>query len=475
MSPISKKEKATLIKQAQDHFWMHAKIWDPFMTNPEMLIIMDQAEGTHIIDVDGNKYFDLMSGLWLVNVGHGRKEIANAVYEQMQKVCYVNTWEFPTVPAIKLATKLASLAPGDLDCVYFVSNGSDAVDTAWLMAKQYQYLDGFPKRYKLITKRRAYHGVGSGAHAATGPGFFTRKYIEPMVPGVVHSAAPFCYRCEYGLMYPSCNLLCASDVERQILTEDPDTVAAVMGETISGSPGVISPPPEYWPMVRSICDKYGILLILDEVICGFGRTGKWFACDGHYSVIPDIMTVAKGITSGYLPLAAVIAKKKVRDKFKPGWVETFQHGYTWNAHPVCCAAALSNLEIIEREKLVENAAEVGAYLMELLEDLRSHPTVGDVRGKGLLAAVEFVKDKKTKESFVLTDPFNVELTQQLRKMGIIGRVRNILGIAPPLITTKSEVEWLVSGLDKALGEVEKKLFLMEGEGSEKKQVRKRTR
>ena len=454
MSPISKKEKDELIKETQDHFWMHSKAWDQL--TPEMITIMDRAEGTHIIDVDGNRYFDLMSGLWLVNVGHGRKEIADAVYEQMQKLCYVNTWQYPTIPAIKLASKIASLAPGDLDSVYFVLNGSDAVDTAYLMAKQYQALSGYPKKYKIITKKRAYHGAGSGAHTITGPSFFTRRVFEPMTPGIRHAAAPFCYRCEYELTYPDCNLLCASDIERQILSEDPETVAAVIGETISGAPGVIPPPPEYWPMVRSICDKYDILLIMDEVICGWGRTGKWFACEGHYDVIPDLMTIAKGTSSGYLPIAAVVARQKVRDKFKPGFQEMFQHGLTWNAHPVCCAAALANINIIERENLVDKAAEVGQHLITGLETLRSHPTVGDVRGKGLLTAIELVKDKNTKESFEMNDPFNNELGTQLAKVGIQTRIRNIMGIAPPLITTKDEVDWLVDGIDKALGETEKK-------------------
>ncbi len=459
MSPISKEEKHALIKEAQDHFWMHAKIWDPNMVNPEMLVIMDQAKGTHITDVDGNNYFDLMSGLWNVNAGHGQKEIADAVYAQMQKLCYVNTWEYPTVPAIKLASKLASLAPGDMEYVYFTTTGSDAVDTAWMMSKQYQYLAGYPKRYKIISKKRAYHGVGSGPHGITGPSFFNRKYFEPFTPGIRHSAAPFCYRCEYDLSYPSCNLLCATDVERQILSEDPDTVAAVMGETISGAPGVIPPPLEYWPMVRAICDKYGILLIMDEVICGFGRTGEWFACNGHYNTVPDLMTVAKGMTSAYLPMAAVIVRKHVRDKFKPGWAETFQHGATWNAHPVSCVAASTNIRIMERDKLVENSAEVGSYLLSALESLRSHPTVGDVRGKGLMTALELVKNKKTKESFETVDPFNMELAQQLRKSNILTRIRNIIVIAPPLVTTRKEVDELIDGLDRALGETEKKFSI----------------
>ncbi len=280
---ISKKEKEILEQKARNHLWMHAKSWKD-MTKPDGIKIFTEADGTNITDIDGNSYFDLMAGLWLVNTGHGRKEIVDAVYEQMQKLCYVNS-------------------------------GSDAVDTAARMAKQYQFLSGFSKRYKIIARRNSYHGSFSGGHAITGGGFFARKYFEPMMPGIRHVPNPYCYRCQYKLEYPSCDLLCARAIEHELLFEDPETVAAVIGETISGSPGVIPPPPEYWPRVRSICDKYGVLLILDEVICGFGRTGKWFACE-HYDVVPDIMSVAKGLSSGYLPIGATIAREEIHDKFK---------------------------------------------------------------------------------------------------------------------------------------------------------------
>ena len=452
---ITKKEKKQLEKKARDHLWMHAKSWED-MTKPDGIKIFTEADGTRITDIDGNSYFDLMAGLWLVNAGHGRKEIIDAVYEQMKQLSYVSGWSYATLPAIELATKLAEVTPGDLNKVFFLNSGSDATDCATRMAKQYQFLSGFGKRYKIIGRRNSYHGSFSGAHAITGGGFFARKYFEPMNPGIRHVPHPYCYRCQYELEYPACNLLCAKAVEQEILFEDPETVAAVIGETIAGAPGVLPPPPEYWPMVRAICDKYGVLLIMDEVICGFGRTGKWFGCE-HYDVVPDIMPVAKGLSSGYLPIAAAIATEKVHDKFKGGWSETFQHGTTWGAHPVSCAAALANVTVIEKEDLPGKAAKMGKYLQTSLEQLRSHPTVGDVRVKGLLAAVELVKNKKTKEAFGPEDTFNDILSDNFAKLGLLTRVRNIIAIAPPLITTKKEIDELVEILDKSLSKTEKKL------------------
>lgn len=451
------KKEMDYVQEALDHLWMHARSWDE-MSKPGGVKIFTEADGTRVTDIDGNSYFDLMAGLWLVNVGHGRKEIADAVYEQMQKLCYVNTWAYATLPAIKLASKLAELTPGSLEKVFFVNSGSEAVDAATKMAKQYQFLSGFGKRYKIIARRNSYHGSTTGAQSITGGGWFQRKYFEPMVPGVRHVPHPYCYRCQYELSYPDCGLLCAKAVEQEIQFEDPETVAAVIGETIAGASGVIPPPPEYWPMVRSICDKHGVLLIMDEVICGFGRTGKWFACE-HYGVVPDIMTVAKGLSSGYLPIAAAIATTEVADKFKGGSAESFQHGITWGAHPVSCAAALANLTILEREKLIERSAEMGKYLHNSLESLRSHPTVGDVRGKGLIAAVELVKDKKTKESFERDHPFSAKVSQRLLELGLLTRVRNIISMSPPLIVTKSEIDEVVRAIDQALGDAEKEFSI----------------
>ncbi len=454
---ISKKEKKKLEQKAKDHLWMHAKSWKD-MTKPDGIKIFTEADGTQITDIDGNSYFDLMAGLWLVNAGHGRKEIMDAVYEQMQKLCYVNGWSYATLPAIELAAKLAELTPGSLDKIFFVNSGSEAVDTASRMAKQYQFLSGFGKRYKIIARRNSYHGSFSGGHAITGGGYFARKYFEPMMPGVRHVPSPYCYRCQYNLEYPSCDLLCAKAIEQELLFEDPGTVAAVIGETISGSPGVIPPPPEYWPRVRSICDKYGVLLIMDEVICGFGRTGKWFACE-HYDVVPDIMSVAKGLSSGYLPIGATIAREEIHDKFKGDWAETFQHGTTWGAHPVSCTAALANVNILEKENLPDKSAEMGKYLQDSLEQLSSHPTVGDVRCKGLLAAVELVKDKKTKRGFGLQEPFYETLSDNFAKLGLLTRVRNIIAIAPPLIVSRKEIDNLVTILDKALTKTEKEFSI----------------
>jgi len=457
MNNTANNEQMDYVQEARDHLWMHARSWED-MSKPGGVKIFTEASGTRITDIEGNSYFDLMAGLWLVNAGHGRKEIADAVYEQMQNLCYVNTWAYATLPAIRLASKLADITPDTLSKVFFVNSGSEAVDTATRMAKQYQFLSGFGKRYKIIARRNSYHGSTTGAQSITGGGFFRRKYFEPMIPGVRHVPHPYCYRCQYELSYPDCGLLCAKAIEQEMLFEDPETIAAVIGETIAGAPGVIPPPAEYWPMVRSICEKHGVLLIMDEVICGFGRTGRWFACE-HYGVVPDIMTVAKGLSSGYLPIAAAIARTEVADKFKGGFAETFQHGVTWGAHPVSCTAALTNLAIMERENLISRSAEMGRYLQNSLEALRSHPTVGDVRCRGLLAAVELVKDKKTKEGFEADNPFNEKLSQRLMELGLLTRVRNIIAIAPPLIVTKSEIDEVVGIIDRALGDTEKALAI----------------
>ena len=250
-SGITGNEKRELEQKARDHLWMHSRSWED-MSRPDGIKIFTEADGIHVTDSDGNSYLDLMSGLWLVNAGHGRQEIIDAVHEQMKKLSFVNGWAYATIPAIELAAKLAEVTPGSLEKVFFVNSGSDAVDSATRMAKQYQYLSGFGKRYKIIARRNSYHGSFSGGHAITGAGFFARKYFEPMMPGVRHVPHPYCYRCQYGLTYPECELLCAKAIEHELLFEDPETVAAVIGESIAGAPGVIPPPDDYWPLVLSL-------------------------------------------------------------------------------------------------------------------------------------------------------------------------------------------------------------------------------
>ena len=329
-------------------------VWFPFQQLNDVaaeggLQIMTEGKGAKIKDIHGKEYYDGFAGLALVNVGYGREEIARAVYEQMSTLHYANTFAYATIPAIKAAEKLASLAPGDLNRVFFTSGGSDSVETAMKMARQYHFNRGDKERVKFISRRGSYHGVSLGALAVNMAPWVNRDIFEPMLPIVRVAPQPSPYRCELGGETASeCAVLCAEAVEKIILEEGPETVVAVIAEPVSVSSGVAIPGPEYWPMLRDICDRHGVLLIADEVINGFGRTGKMFAIE-HFGVQPDIITVAKGITSGYQPVGACIVRDQVAEAFVGGEDVTFRHGYTYSGHPAGAAAALVNMEIIERE------------------------------------------------------------------------------------------------------------------------------
>ena len=328
-------------------------VWFPFQQLNDVaaeggLQIMTEGKGAKIKDIHGKEYYDGFAGLALVNVGYGREEIARAVYEQMSTLHYANTFAYATIPAIKAAEKLASLAPGDLNRVFFTSGGSDSVETAMKMARQYHFNRGDKERVKFISRRGSYHGVSLGALAVNMAPWVNRDIFEPMLPIVRVAPQPSPYRCELGGETASeCAVLCAEAVEKIILEEGPETVVAVIAEPVSVSSGVAIPGPEYWPMLRDICDRHGVLLIADEVINGFGRTGKMFAIE-HFGVQPDIITVAKGITSGYQPVGACIVRDQVAEAFVGGEDVTFRHGYTYSGHPAGAAAALVNMEIIER-------------------------------------------------------------------------------------------------------------------------------
>ncbi|MER3449906.1 MAG: aspartate aminotransferase family protein [Chloroflexota bacterium] len=447
---------ARLRRQALDHLWIHTRQWNE-LAEPGGLLIFERAEGVRLYDVEGREYLDAMSGLWVVNAGHGRRELAQVAYEQMQKLAYINTFAYASVPAIKLAAKLAEIAPGDLNHVFFVNSGSEAVETALKMARQYHHLNGEPKRYKFIYRRGSYHGQTFGAMTVNGARYLDRTYFEPLVPGGVAVVNVDSYRYPENLTYEGYNLYCAQAVAEAIEQEGPNTVAAVIAEPISTSAGVHVPLPIYWQKLREICDRYGVLLIADEVINGFGRTGRWFGIE-HFGVVPDIMTVAKGLGSGYVPIAAAIAGPKVFDRFKGERRHAFQHGITFGSHPVAAAVALKNLEIIEREGLVERAAEMGRYLGVRLEGLKEHPIVGDVRGIGLLWAVELVKDRRTKARFAESDEIGRRLTPKLLKRGVLTRAGEIIQIAPPLTIEKADIDRVIEALDEAIGELEREIL-----------------
>lgn len=414
-------------------------------------LVFTHGEGIYVWDVDGKRYMDSMaSGVYAVHVGYGRKEIAQAMADQASKLHYFCPYGYISEPVIKLGEKLAELAPGDLAITFFTCDGSEAVESAFKIAKQWAYHKGYRRKYKIISRRRAYHGATMGALAATGTMSPLREIMEPLPPGYRFASAPYCYRCDFGLSYPDCALQCANSVEQIILHEGPDNVAAFIGEMVMAAGGCIVPPPEYWPRIREICSEHGVLLIDDEVVCGFGRTGKFFGVE-HYGIEPDIMTMAKSLTSGYSPLGATITRPELIEDMPAFW-----HVHTYNNHPVSCIASYENIRIIEEENLVQNAREVGKYLLEGLESLRNHPTVGDVRGLGLLTAVEFVKDKATKERFPEGQGFCGRVMELALEEGLILRqVEDIIEFCPPLIITKSEVDEMLEITDRVITQTEK--------------------
>jgi adenosylmethionine-8-amino-7-oxononanoate aminotransferase len=416
--------------------------------------VLERGAGALLYDVDGREYLDALSGgVFAVLVGYGRQEIARAMSDQAQRLNYTSPYATTSAVTIELARKLAEVTPGDLSASFFCNSGSEAVEAAIKLAHHYHQANGEGRRYKVVSLRRAYHGSTVGALSATGwsPHFGAfRRAVDPVVPatGFTNAMPPYCYRCELGLSYPDCELACATTIEQAILGSDPELVSCVILEPIMGTAGCIVPPPGYLAKVRQICDRYGILLISDEVVCGFGRTGRWFGVD-HFDVVPDIMVVAKGLTSGYAPMAAAIARREIAEK-----IPIFFNVHTYGGHPVSAAAALANIGIIEREDLVANAASVGTYLIGLLEGLRAHPTVGDIRGLGLFMAVE-LRDQVRNENFAPNLGVDDQLAALVREMGLFVRpVGGTILLAPPLIFTRAQADRTVEVLDSALSKVE---------------------
>jgi adenosylmethionine-8-amino-7-oxononanoate aminotransferase len=400
----------------------------------EGITVIAKGEGVRVFDQDGKSYLDLVAGVTRpVHVGYGRKEIAQAVYDQICQLPYFTPVQFSTIPAMKLAEVLAGIAPGDIKRFFFVCDGSEAVEAAIKFAKHYHHYRGDKKRYKIISRRGAYHGVTGGALSILGTVLPMRQIMEPVMPGTIFVESPYCYRCPLHLTYPTCDLACARDIERIIEFEDPEQISAFIGEPVQQGFGALAPPQEYWGIVRDICDRYGILLIIDEVICGFGRTGKWFGVE-HFGIQPDIITMAKGISSGYVPLGGVGCTDSVLEP-----IEIFQHLHTYGNHPVSCAAALKNIEIIEGENLVQNGHEMGTYFLKGLRALESHPIVGEVRGIGLWTAIDLTADKKNRAPFPLNRLIN--LVNRAKSKGLIIKMMGpALEFAPPLIIRKEEID-----------------------------------
>jgi adenosylmethionine-8-amino-7-oxononanoate aminotransferase len=453
-SSLTPENLPVVLQSATEHLWMHASEWQALTTHTDRRLLV-QGQGCTVVDAEGRHYLDALSGLWLVNVGHGRQAIAEAMAQQAKTLAYASASRAVTLPAVQLATLLAELTPGDLSTVLFSSGGSEAVESALKITRQYHALRGEPERYKVIARRGSYHGATYGAMSVSGAPQSVDPYYSPLLPGTFTVSAPYCYRCDYRKTYPACEIYCVEAIEDLILYETPQTVAAVIAEPISAACGVVVPPPEYFPRLREICDRHGVLLIFDEIITGFGRTGKMFAAE-HWDVVPDIMTVAKGLSSGYAPIGATICRRHIAQQFSQTQGKPLAHLLTFGGHAVACAAALANLEILLQEQLVDNAVVQGQYLSSQLHQLAtSHPSIGDVRGLGLLWALELVQERTTKASFPADGPAMTGLLDMLAEEGVLTRADTNLYLAPPLCIQRQEIDRLVAAVDTALHRFER--------------------
>lgn len=409
------------------------------------------AEGSTVIDADGRRILDGMAGLWCVNVGYGREELARAAYEQMRELPYYNSFfKSSTPPAVRLAERLSELAPEGIEQVFFGSSGSESNDTVIRFVRQYWALEGEPERTIIVSRRDAYHGSTVGAASMGGMGAMHGQLRVPL-PGFVHAMPPYAYgEAEDGEENEAFGLRAARDVERMIEEVGPEKVAAFIGEPIQGAGGVRIPPESYWPEVQRVCDRHGILLVADEVITAFGRTGHWFGCE-RYGIRPDMITVAKGITSGYQPLSAVLVGERVASTFVDKGGEFF-HGYTYSGHPVACAVALANLDILARERLVERVrTDVGPHLREALTPFRDHPLVGEVRAEGLMAGIELVADKAARRRFEdLGRVGKMARDHSFARDLVMRAVGDTLILAPPLVITRDEIDAVAERLGEVL-------------------------
>ncbi len=451
MATHTQNDVKELQESALEHLWVYLREPSDMAEKGEPQIFVE-GKGCKVTDALGNTYIDGMSGLWLKNVGYGRTEIADAAYQQMLKLTYMPLGT-TSEPTIKLAEKVASITPGDLSRCFFTSGGSEAVETAMKLARAYFKRVGEPTRVKFISRKGSYHGATFGTLALGGSPYFPKEDYEPLLGGVFHGPQPLPYHCEYGGTTPEeCAERCVKAIEDIIIFQGPSTVAAVVAEPVSSPMGAAVPGPNYWPLLREVCDRYGCLLIADEVITGFGRTGKMFACE-HWDVTPDIMTVAKGITSGYIPMGGAITRKSISNAFVGSSKAAFRHVITFGGHPVASAAALKNIEILEDEHLADNAAVMGDRLLEGLNDLKDkHKIIGDVRGLGLLCGVELVKDRATKEHFPAEADLAARLTQGFSDNGILLRGGDAMNGAPPLLVTPGEIDEILSVLDRVIGQ-----------------------
>ncbi|AZU62821.1 aspartate aminotransferase family protein [Neobacillus mesonae] len=453
MTKLEVQDNQLLEAQDQEHLW-HAMSRHVEGSNPT---IAESGDGAWFTDVNGKRYLDGVSGLWCLNLGHGRKEIVDAAAEQMMKLSY-----FPLtlshIPAIKLSAKISELLGASYK-TFFSNSGSESNETAFKIARQYHIQTGNPGKYKIISRYRAYHGSTLGALSATAQANRRVKY-DPGVPGFLHVPPPYSYRCPFGEEVTNCDKVAADMIDQMINWEGAETVSAVIMEPFISGGGVIIPSAEYMQRVQEICKKHNVLLICDEVVSGFGRTGKMFGFMHSEGVQPDIVTMAKGLTSGYLPLGATAVKSEIFETFKEAGADKhLRHVSTYGGHPASCAVALKNIEIIEKENIVSRVATLGESILGRLKDLIGHPNVGEVRHKGFLYGIELVKDKQSKEP--AEDAVLAKVIGLCKEQGlIIGRngdtvpgFNNVLIIAPPLSSTEEDLNFLVDTVQNAFDHI----------------------
>jgi putrescine---pyruvate transaminase len=436
-------EAAQVIKDDQDHL-IHPLHHPSEHLEPMVYV---RGRGAMVTDIQGREYIDGLAGLWNVNVGHGREELGKAAAAQIGELAYYSCYTGSSnLPAVELADKLIDLAPKNMQAVFFTSGGAESNESAFKTARFYWKAKGKPDKTKIIARFNAYHGVTLQAMSATGMSAYW-KMFEPRVPGFVHIPTCYPYRQEGAKPGETAGQTAARLLEEAILREGPDTVAAFIAEPIHGGGGVIYPTDDYFPLVRQVCDRHQVLFIADEVITGFCRTGRWFAME-HWNVNPDILSFAKGVSSGYLPLGGIMVSKAIKEAMDTVKVEDrWMHAYTYSGHPTCCAVGIANLAIMERERLWERAAVMGKRLHDGLHAaFDDHPNLGDIRsGKGLLAAVELVEDKATKKMFDPDKKIGPRLMQEMTKRGLVTRARleNIF-FSPPLVISEQQLDRMIA-------------------------------
>ncbi len=448
-------ENSALSESAKRHLWMHFSRLGAYETNE--VPVMVRGEGAYVWDQHGKKYLDGLAGLFTSQLGHGRHELAEAGAKQASTLAYFPLWTYAHPKAIELAERLAGYAPGDLNRVFFTSGGSEAVESAWKLARQYFKLTGQPQRTKVISRYIAYHGTTMGALSITGiPDLKTP--FEPLVNGAIKVPNTNFYRAPvYADDEVAFGQWAADEIERAILRAGPNTVAAVFLEPVQNAGGCFPPPPGYFQRVREICDRHGVLLVSDEVICAFGRLGHWFGAE-RFGYQPDIITVAKGITSGYAPLGAMIVSDRLCEPYLEAGV-SFLHGFTFAGHPVSCAVALANLDVFEGEQILQHVQATETEFRSGLETLYDLPIVGNVRGAGFFYGIELVKDKDTRQSFNDEESERLlrgYLSGALFNAGLICRADDrgdpVVQLSPPLICGTEEIEFMVSTLREVLSE-----------------------